>query len=109
MRNVKRRRRKLWLQDPTCRFCGILTILPEDLPPNSVKNTKATIEHLDSRYNPMRGAYQGMSGKIAERCTLACWKCNNDRNKVEQEQVPIEELRKRSGRGLSIFQKEEIK
>lgn len=39
----------------------------------------ATIEHLDSRYSPERGQHAGEFRKV-----LACWKCNNDKNREEQ-------------------------
>lgn len=89
-RYLRNRRRKLWEEYPYCRFCSVLTVLPEDCPPGKAPPNQATIEHLDSRYSPERGKMAG------ERTTLACWKCNNTRNCHEQRRVPIEVRRERS-------------
>lgn len=89
---LKRRRLKLWIQDSRCRFCRVHTMLPEHVHAGlASKEVMATIEHLDSRYNPLRGTYRNQ-----ERTTLACWKCNNDRNRKEQASVDIEVLHRRS-------------
>lgn len=84
-RRLRKRREKLWLENPRCRFCGIHTLLKSsEGVAQPEKDRLATIEHLDSRYKSDRGTHNG------ERTTLACWRCNNDRNKVEQEAIPIE-------------------
>ena len=89
-----RRRNKLWERDPHCRFCGVETVLPENVPEGPIPDNMATIEHLDSRNNPDRGKFCGQ-----ERTTLACFKCNNDRNKEEVKKIPIEKRREISKRG----------
>ena len=88
---LMRRRQKLWLKNCRCVFCGTKTILPPPGKPRGrVPDNWATIEHLDSRYNPERGNGTG------ERTVLCCWRCNNDRNKAEQQRVPIDELQRRA-------------
>lgn len=94
---LARRRRKLWLEDDRCRFCRKPTLLAEFCTKKIVAQNRdrlATIEHLDSRYNPDRGKSEN-----EERTTLACWRCNNDRNKIEQELMPREILHERSSHG----------
>ena len=88
---LRKRREKLWLEDPRCRFCGIYTLLKSgEGIAQPEKDRLATIEHLDSRYNSGRGTHNG------ERTTLACWKCNNKRNQIEQELIPIDVKHERS-------------
>lgn len=94
---LARRRMKLWLEDDRCRFCRKPTILAQFSTAEVVARNRdrtATIEHLDSRYNPNRGKSEN-----EERTTLACWRCNNDRNKIEQESIPKEILHERSSHG----------
>ena len=100
---LARRRKKLWLEDDRCRFCRKPTILAQFSTKEVVARNRdrlATIEHLDSRYNPNRGNRgKNENGENEERTTLACWRCNNDRNKVEQESIPREVLHERSSHG----------
>lgn len=58
------------------------------------KDVMATIEHLRSRYRPDRA--DGNPNR-ERRLVLACWRCNNDMNKLEQAQVPLNEKRRRAG------------
>lgn len=53
----------------------------------------ATLEHLESRLNPMRGKRQGEF-----RIVLACLDCNHERNKREEAALGVEELWERSSR-----------
>lgn len=101
-RKLSKRRRKLWEEDPHCRRCGILTILPEVFAteedgeiiyPKKFPENVATIQHLDSRLSEERGTFD------SERTTLFCWRCNNDDNKEVQERTPKSILRKRSNNG----------
>jgi len=90
---LRRRRKHLWESDPNCVFCGRMTVLPKrGVKHGQTRDNLATIEHLDSKYNLMRGKF-----KNTERTVLCCWRCNNDRNKCEQQNVPIDELHQRSG------------
>ena len=94
---LARRRLKLWLEDDRCRFCRKPTLLPQFCTKEVIARNRdrmATIEHLDSRYNPNRGKSDN-----EERTTLACWRCNNDRNKIEQESIPKKILQERSSHG----------
>ncbi len=93
---------RLWKEDPHCRFCKVLTILPESLPAEikngrrnikSVPDNMATIDHLESRLNPVRRKLRGMLS-----VTLSCNKCNFERNREEELSLPLEELHRRSKR-----------
>lgn len=84
-KKYKSRRTKLWREDPHCRNCGVLTILPEmrrkDLIRNNVNLTNmATLEHLNSRLNPER-LKPNYSSEI--RTTLLCYKCNENKGKED--------------------------
>ena len=56
---------------------------------------EATIDHLDDRFSPERGA--GMPNE--RRRVLACRQCNQDRGRLSQAAQPIEALHARSHRG----------
>lgn len=87
-------RMKMWIDDPHCVYCGMETILPshaklqrgEPSPPNL-----ATIDHKYSRYNPQRDIEK-------QEYFLCCFLCNNYKAQLEEDKVPIEELRERSRR-----------
>lgn len=98
---LKRRRTKLWNESSACRWCGVETILPEELArrygdanraPYDVAQRMATIEHVNSR---LSGRYQTYGGE--ETLTLFCRRCNNRRGAIELKSLPIEEVRARSG------------
>lgn len=98
---LKRRRIKLWNESPACRWCGVETILPEELArrygdankaPYEVAQRMATIEHVHSR---LSGRYQTHGRE--ETLTLFCRKCNNERGAQEMRSLPIEEVRARCG------------
>lgn len=87
---------KLWIKNPYCVYCGIETILPEDHKQKRgvpVPKNVATIDHKYSRYNPMRNIEK-------QELLLCCNLCNNYRAQIEEEKIPIEELRIRSQRGI---------
>lgn len=96
----KKRLRRMHAEDPCCRFCGVLTWVPEPgdnrahMKPD--RDTMATIEHLDTKYSPFRGTYNGR--RALPRTTLACWRCNNRRNALEMKGRSIEELHERAQR-----------
>ena len=82
----------MWVEDPYCRYCGVETILAnggnvkkgEKTPPHI-----ATIDHKYSRYNPDRDV-------VKQEYILCCSLCNNYRAQLEEDKIPIEELRRRS-------------
>lgn len=87
-------RLKKWVVDPHCKYCGVETILPEHCqekgkaaPPHM-----ATIDHKYSRFTDMRYSKE-------QELILCCNLCNNYRAQVEEDKIPIEELRARSKRG----------
>lgn len=78
-KRLKRRRRELFEADPTCHWCGIVTVWRDNpaLPP---PDDTATLDHLYCRSHPLRrvphdGSYP--------RYVLACYKCNNERSADE--------------------------
>ena len=81
---LRRRRLRLFRDNPYCTFCGGVMVLAKDRP-NSV-----TIEHLVSRNHPLRG-------KITGKTVLACKRCNGQRGQAELEALPVEELWRRAG------------
>lgn len=92
----------MWNDSPICRWCGVDTILPEELArlygnanaaPPDMADRMATIEHLNSRLSGRRRQTYG-----EETLTLFCRKCNNAKAKHEMESLPIEEVRARCGR-----------
>ncbi len=91
---LRRQRYKKWLQSPNCHWCSVETVFVEDV--NSIKGKQkeicATIDHVYSRLQPE------LRRNGNNKHVLACWKCNNNRSKIENNQLPIEELRARSGR-----------
>lgn len=76
-----RRLRRLYAEDPHCRFCGVLTWLPHSPgcdaeATRARRRTMATLEHLDSRWSGRRGSFANMN---VPRTTLACHGCNQAR------------------------------
>jgi hypothetical protein len=103
MRGVKRiklRRSKMWRDDPHCRRCRILTVLPEDVDVKALEKAGqsdhlATIDHVVTKYD----AEQRRNPAPGERrWRLLCRRCNNDLAREREMQVPIEERRRRSQR-----------
>lgn len=100
--HLKARRLKLWKDSPICRWCGVDTILPEELArlygnandaPPEMADRMATIEHKNSRVSGRR--HQTPFGQ--ETLTLFCRKCNNEQGKLEYDALPIDEKRARCG------------
>ena len=125
MAHQDRYRRKVirdWLADEECCYCGkpmrvvmtlehllkcldkldaeqlkqrvALTKLPKK-GPSKLPEDMATIEHLRSRLHPNR---QEAPQNGEKRIDIACRKCNNEQGAIEQAEVPLEELRRRSKR-----------
>jgi len=94
---LKRRRTKLWIQNPHCIYCGVETILPEDVergkpaPPHM-----ATIDHKYSRFHSLRTT---PNSPMEIRRVLCCNLCNNYKAQLEADKIPIEILRARSKQG----------
>jgi len=92
-----RRIMSLWRQNSCCHWCGCQTIVvfrpPKifGLPLLKFQPVpfEATIDHLYSRFDGRRRQTWG-----EETTVLACWRCNNQRARVEQEQRPIVELQR---------------
>jgi len=89
-KRLRRRRHKLFKENPYCFYCGEEMVLRESRgggiwPPNA-----ATIEHLISRNNPLRGVIEG-------KTVLACKQCNEQAGAEEERALPIEELWRRAG------------
>lgn len=106
MTKLRKQRTRLWEEDPHCRNCGVLTILPHDVPgyqPESKfvsPDNMATIQHVYSRLNPERRQINGTRGNQPEpRHLLWCFKCNQEDCKKEMDELGIEELRKRAMNG----------
>lgn len=81
-KSFKQQREKMWQQNPHCRRCGVLTILPKDVPgarfkPNGqlmikvVPPNMATIQHKYDRLHPNR-----KKETKEKRHFLWCAKCN---------------------------------
>lgn len=101
----KKRRHRLALfkkQDGICYWCPALMVDPlRSRQPQRVGTKpnplQCTIDHLDDRYNPVRGA----PGHIG-RHVAACWTCNNRRGQERTAALPLIELHRRSGRARTI-------
>jgi len=79
----RRKRNKLFKNDPNCYWCGKLTVnrdrkLEES---SSTKDNDATVDHLYSKFQPerYRDGYKGI-------VVLACGKCNHERG-IEEEKL----------------------
>jgi hypothetical protein len=96
----KKRKIRLWNQDPHCHWCGCLTelICDPEIKPGQVNPKMATVDHLRTKYDPNR--WTNNNGK-EERTVLACFKCNNDRAAKENASRPIEDLQRR-GKGFRL-------
>lgn len=97
----KRRHRRifnLWMRDHRCHWCGRATILVfrcfELQKKYHVRDDEATIDHLHSRVKCDSRPQMPIG---VETTVLACSKCNNERQRRETAELPIEELWKRSG------------
>ena len=109
---LRRIRVRLWNESPKCFYCHRITTLPTDIPNLEVlqeigetPDFMATVEHLHTRYDPERFEEGG-----DEKCVLACYKCNHEKEVERTLLVPREELHKRSNRyPLSKFVNEEAK
>jgi hypothetical protein len=86
----------LWRNNPRCHYCNRLTVLifrPPGIGTNNFRfvDFEATIDHLHDRY----GHRPQVHGE--EVTVLACWSCNQLRDKHATADRPKEELWERSG------------
>lgn len=105
----KKRRARLHKEDPKCRLCRVVTLLPEQVHAivggdfgkltktlkrhKDLKDRMATFDHMRSRLNPNRG-------KDSKECTrLLCWRCNFEDGVRELVSLGIDEQRARSSMG----------
>lgn len=103
MRSAKRLRIALFNQNPHCENCGVLLILPENVPGNYIANgvnklrttpdNMATIQHIHPRDHPDRGKTNGQ-----RKNKLWCFKCNMEDNREQERLLGIEKLRERAKR-----------
>lgn len=92
-KSLIKRRNRLWIENPACYWCGIETIMPPKNGKGKIPLNTATIDHLRSRYDPLRRT-QPEPGEV--RTVLACSKCNNERSRIETAAQSKEELIRRS-------------
>ena len=95
----KKRRDRLFKRRPYCFFCGVQLTHPKTInrgagTTKSNYDNMATIEHLDSNLSPLRGAFSGVA-----RTVLCCYKCNQERNEVEMEEIGVTAWRAMSAAG----------
>ncbi len=86
-----------WKKDPKCHWCGIPTVMYPHLNGKTCHDDEATIDHLRSRLDPTR--WDPQNGE--KRRVLSCKKCNEKRAEEECAALSLDELHKRSGRGDS--------
>lgn len=78
----------LWKKDPHCKRCGVLTVLPKDVPGDHIDasgcfsiidppDNMATIQHPYNRTHPLR--------KMGGRHLLWCYKCNQEYNDLYEQ------------------------
>ena len=95
-------RENLWRANPKCHYCPTITVPPELCKKMVKKSGKmveaqdcpdnmATLDHVYTRFDDERR--QGENRYVVN---LACNKCNRERGREREMQVPIEELRLRS-------------
>ena len=104
------RRNKLWNEDPRCRNCNVVTILPhtlieeygdkQSLWPKDIGDRMTTIEHIHTRFDPQRKLQDG-----APVTTLFCARCNNIKGSRDYAVLPLNRRRQLSGYYLSKHRK----
>ena len=91
---LKRRRDKLFSENPYCYWCGCVVIHPETIERKETQpKNMATIDHLRDRLNSSR-TEPNPNREI--RTVLSCKDCNEKRSRESEKALPIEELRIRS-------------
>jgi hypothetical protein len=93
-RKKRLKRFRLWeKQKGRCHYCNKKTVMRFREGGGVIPDDEATLEHLDDRFNPNRGAFPG-----EPRIVVACNQCNDQKGRESQASQPIEELWARSGR-----------
>lgn len=94
-REKKKKQRALLFvrQEGKCHWCSCDMVLMYTADPKFHPKNLCTVDHLDDRYSPERGAHQGEFRRVA-----ACGECNFKRAQKSESEVPIEELHRRSNR-----------
>jgi hypothetical protein len=87
---IRKRKLNLWKKDPHCFWCEELTIIHKHKQGRKIPDNAATLDHIVTRLNPLRG-------KIKGRTVLACNRCNFLRGKMEEKMIKIEEETKHVG------------
>lgn len=86
--DVKKQRWKLFgRQKGRCYYCGCDMVLMWKASPNFRPANLATLEHLNDRN---RGPRPNVPGEYTH--VLSCNRCNNEKGKLSQTSMPIEEL-----------------
>ena len=102
--SLRTKKLKLWNSNPHCFWCGCLTILTNDAQQKGNPDPRmATVDHLYSRYNPMRWT-RPKPGEL--RLVLACVECNSKRQVAETKALSQDEIIKR-GQGYCLNPKGE--
>lgn len=100
---ISRQRRRFWLRDPRCHYCGVITVFEHEK--GTPKDNYATIDHLRPRHHPER--HVPANGEV--RHVLACFRCNNDRDKRELAEKPKEWFYENGGsKPLSLKSTDEL-
>lgn len=92
MTRIKKRRDRLYRQQQgRCHWCGTPMLNRPRAAKDSPLPYDCTLDHLDDRFSPHRGA----SGGREERTVAACWSCNQQRCNESLRQN-IDEQRRRT-------------
>ena len=78
MSSNRKRRHKLFLQDPHCHWCGCEVVESQSRQKNQQDNS-ATLDHLRTKFDPQRG-----EPSDKEQTVLSCYKCNNERGMADE-------------------------
>lgn len=75
-RKIRRKKLRLWNENPHCRRCGILTILRPEYENGTLPHNAATIQHVKSKITCLGSCYYNSD----ENLTLWCYHCNGMEN-----------------------------
>jgi len=91
--SYRKQKLRLYNENPHCHWCGCLTILTNEAHIKMPDPKMATVDHLISRYDPRRWLHTAAN---EQRKVLACFECNQRRQKEETDQLSKEEILARS-------------
>lgn len=94
---LARQRKAMWKRNPRCYYCGVVTILrplhiPHEPLSPEIRDRVATLDHVRARHHPDR-TKPPEPGEVLH--VLSCWRCNNERDRRELREKPIEYLRQK--------------